>query len=68
MTNTTYKAYNEKIDEIIEGRRILDICNNKLEKFSFMDNTDFDSSGLRKFLLISNLAVNILNSEKGKIF
>jgi hypothetical protein len=57
-------TYKEKTD-LIEGKRILNISKNKLEKFSFMDNTDFDSPGLRKFLLVSNLAMNIIKSEKG---
>lgn len=63
LKNITY-------NEIIEGKKILDICERKLEKFSFMDNKDFESPGLRKFLLVSNLsnlATNIINSGKGKI-
>ncbi|CAB4389666.1 unnamed protein product [Rhizophagus irregularis] len=60
LKNITY-------NEIIEGKKILDICERKLEKFSFMDNKDFESPGLRKFLLVSNLsnlATNIINSGK----
>jgi hypothetical protein len=60
LTNITYK-------EIIEGKKILNICERKLEKFSFMDNKDFESPGLRKYLLVSNLAMNIINSEKGSV-
>ncbi|GBB83209.1 hypothetical protein RclHR1_00100013 [Rhizophagus clarus] len=71
MTFLTNKTYKEKIDEIIEGKKILDICERKLEKFSFMDNKDFESPGLRKYLLVSNLsnlAMSIINSEREYTF
>src|SRR4051812_27866732 len=66
-------SYKEKADKVIEGRRILNICENKLENFTFMDNIDFSSKELRKFLLISRTMyltswkIDVLNSDRGKI-